>query len=72
MKQFWRIIERYYPWLLLLLGVDCFCSIILWISGISDLDWVSGSDKHPSVFSDPVCTKQAGDHPPGAVPGFPQ
>ena len=20
MKQFWRIIERYYPWLLLLLG----------------------------------------------------
>ena len=32
MKQFWRIIERYYPWLLLLLGVDCFCFIILWIS----------------------------------------
>ena len=25
-----------------------------------------------SVFSDPVCTKQAGDHPPRAVPGFPQ
>ena len=34
MKQFWRIIERYYPWLLLLLGVDCFCFIILWISDI--------------------------------------
>ena len=51
MKRLWRMIERYYPWL---------------------LDWVSGSDKHPSVFSDPVCTKQAGDHPPRAVPGFPQ
>ena len=25
-----------------------------------------------SVFSDSVCTKQAGDHPPGAVSGFPQ
>ena len=34
MKQFWHIIERYYPWLLLLLGVDCFCFIILWISDI--------------------------------------
>ena len=34
MKQFWRIIERYYPWLLLLLGGDCFCFIILWISDI--------------------------------------
>ena len=26
--------DRYYPWLLLLLGVDCFCAIILWISDI--------------------------------------
>ena len=34
MKQLWRITERYYPWLLLLLGVDCFCAIILWISDI--------------------------------------
>ena len=34
MKQLWRMIERYYPWLLLLLGVDCFCAIILWISDI--------------------------------------
>lgn len=24
MKQLWHMIERYYPWLLLLLGVDCF------------------------------------------------
>ena len=34
MKQLWRVIERYYPWLLLLLGVDCFCAIILWLSDI--------------------------------------
>ena len=34
MKQLWHITERYYPWLLLLLGVDCFCAIILWISDI--------------------------------------
>ncbi len=62
MKQFWRITERYYPWLLLLLlGVDCFCAIILWISDIQafqTLDWVSSSDKPPFVFSDSVCTKQ--------------
>lgn len=34
MKQFFRMIERHYPWLLLLLGVDCFCAVILWISDI--------------------------------------
>ena len=34
MKQLWHMIERYYPWLLLLLGVDCFCAVILWISEI--------------------------------------
>ena len=34
MKQLWHMIERYYPWLLLLLGVDCFCAVILWISDI--------------------------------------
>ena len=34
MKLLWRMIERYYPWLLLLLGMDCFCAIILWISDI--------------------------------------
>ena len=42
MKQFWRIIERYYPWLLLLLGVDCFCSIILWISDIQAFQTLIG------------------------------
>ena len=66
MKRLWRMIERYYPWLLLLLGVDCFCAIILWISDIQafqTLSRVSSSDKPPFVFSDSVCTKQAGDHP---------
>ena len=42
MKQFWRIIERYYPWLLLLLGVDCFYSIILWISDIQAFQAIEG------------------------------
>ena len=28
------VIEHYYPWLLLLLGLDCFCSILLWIANI--------------------------------------
>ncbi len=75
MKQFWRIIEQYYPWLLLLLGVDCFCSIILWISDIQAFQTLIGLvvlTKHPSVFSDPVCAKQAGDHPPRNCSGFPQ
>ncbi len=27
MKQLWHMIERYYPWLLLLLGVDCFFAL---------------------------------------------
>lgn len=34
MKQLWRMIERYYFWLLLLLSMDCFCTILLWISDI--------------------------------------
>ena len=58
MKQLWRMIERYYPWLLLLLGVDCFCAIILWISDIQAFQTLIGL--------------VVGDHPPGAVPGFSQ
>ena len=42
MKQLWRITERYYPWLLLLLGVDCFCAIILWISDIQAFQTLIG------------------------------
>ena len=42
MKQLWRIIERYYPWLLLLLGVDCFCAVILWISDIQAFQTLIG------------------------------
>ena len=42
MKQLWRMIERYYPWLLLLLGVDCFCAIILWISDIQAFQTLIG------------------------------
>ena len=50
MKQFWRIIERYYPWLLLLLGVDCFCSIILWISDIQAFQTLIGLVVLTSIF----------------------
>ena len=42
MKQLWRITERYYPQLLLLLGVDCFCAIILWISDIQAFQTLIG------------------------------
>ena len=42
MKRLWCMIERYYPWLLLLLGVDCFCAIILWISDIQAFQTLSG------------------------------
>lgn len=42
MKRLWRMIERYYPWLLLLLGVDCFCAIILWISDIQAFQTLIG------------------------------
>lgn len=42
MKQLWRMIERHYPWLLLLLGVDCFCAIILWISDIQAFQTLIG------------------------------
>ena len=42
MKRLWHMIERYYPWLLLLLGVDCFCAIILWISDIQAFQTLSG------------------------------
>ena len=42
MKRLWRMIERYSPWLLLLLGVDCFCAIILWISDIQAFQTLSG------------------------------
>ena len=50
MKQFWRIIERYYPWLLLLLGVDCFCSIILWISDIQAFQTLIGLVVMTSIY----------------------
>ena len=42
MKQLWHMIERYYPWLLLLLGVDCFCAVILWISDIQAFQTLIG------------------------------
>lgn len=42
MKQIWRVIERYYPWLLLLLGIDCFCAIILWLSDIQAFQTLIG------------------------------
>ncbi len=34
MKQLRYTIEKHCPWLLLLLGMDCFCAVILWLSEI--------------------------------------
>ena len=34
MKQFFYLMQRYYLWLLLLFGIDCFGAIILWFSDI--------------------------------------
>lgn len=34
MKRLGLTIERHLPWLLLLLGLDCLCAVILWISDI--------------------------------------
>lgn len=42
MKQLWRMIERYSPWLLLLLGMDCFCAVILWLSDIQAFQTLIG------------------------------
>ena len=74
MKQLWRITERYYPWLLLLLGVNCFCAIILWISDIQVFQTLIGLVVLTSLllFSAILFVLQAGDYPPRAVPGFPQ
>lgn len=35
MRNVWDQVERYVPWFLLLLGVDCFCGILLWLSDFS-------------------------------------
>lgn len=75
MKQLWHMIERYYPWLLLLLGVDCFCAVILWISDIQVFQTLIGLVVLTSIllFSAILfCTKQEGEHPHGTVPRFPQ
>ena len=42
MKQLWHSMKRYSPWLLLLLGIDCFCAVILWISDIQAFQTLIG------------------------------
>lgn len=42
MKRLWHKVERYYPWMLLLLGIDCFCAIILWVSDIQAFQTLIG------------------------------
>ncbi|MCR5666239.1 MAG: sensor histidine kinase [Eubacterium sp.] len=42
MKQLWYTIERYYPCLLLLLGVDFFWAVILWLSDIQAFQTLIG------------------------------
>ena len=31
MRQFWKILKRYAPWLLLLLIIDAFSTLLLWL-----------------------------------------
>lgn len=42
MKQLWHTIERNCLWLLLLLVMDCFCAVILWISDIQAFQTLIG------------------------------
>lgn len=34
MKRLWHMTSRYRPWLVLLLGVDAFCALLLWLSDV--------------------------------------
>ena len=34
MKEIWQTVKRYAPWLLLLLGVDGFAAVVLWLSDV--------------------------------------
>jgi Tfp pilus assembly protein PilN len=42
MKQFWNILTRYAPWLLLLLSVDGFSMLLLWLSDASAFGMLIG------------------------------
>lgn len=42
MKQFWKTLKRYAPWLLLLLAVDIFSALLLWISSVQAFEALIG------------------------------
>ena len=42
MRQFWKTFKRYSPWLFLLLAVDVFSALILWISSIQAFEALIG------------------------------
>lgn len=54
MKQLWHMIERYYPWLLLLLGVDCFCAVILSTRRISLMPFAVPTTGRCSPIADKI------------------
>lgn len=42
MKQFWKTLKRYAPWLLLLLTVDAFYALLLWLSNAKAFEGLIG------------------------------
>ena len=42
MRQFWKTLKRYSPWLFLLLAVDVFSALILWISSVQAFEALIG------------------------------
>lgn len=42
MKQFWKTLKRYAPWLLLLLTVDAFYALLLWLSNAQAFEGLIG------------------------------
>lgn len=43
MKQFWKTLKRYAPWLLLLLTIDAFSSLLLWFSNAQAFESLIGT-----------------------------
>ena len=42
MKQFWKILKRYAPWLLLLLLIDGFSTLLLWLCDAQAFQFLMG------------------------------
>ena len=49
-KQLGRVLERYLPWFLLLLGLDCFCAILLWLADAQAFRALAGLELLTSIL----------------------